>query len=348
MKNSTPASLQRRQHRKARHAAQRQAQRRARRRAAAAQPSRGQAVLYELFKTIHHFFPDLFDQLRQLEDCRQKSDYTLAEILMAGIALFVFQQGSRNALNNKREEEKFRKHYWRLFKLRLPHLDTVHRVLCRLPEAELEQLKHALVKTLLEKKVLHKYRLFGRWFVVAVDATGVVSFSERHCEHCLHRTSKTGKTTYFHNVLEAKLIAATGFAISLLTEWIVNPAGEYDKQDCERKAFDRLAVQLKQRYPRLPLCLTRRWHLSLGGLLRDLPRLRLGLYPHLPGWQPAHRVGGGPGVANADPGAVPPRAALPRPHGHRTNLSLVERPGLSRSSAAVAGVRGTHHARQRR
>jgi len=57
MKNSTPASLQRRQHRKARHAANRQAQRRARRRAAAAQPSCGQAVLHELFKTIHHFFP---------------------------------------------------------------------------------------------------------------------------------------------------------------------------------------------------------------------------------------------------------------------------------------------------
>ena len=157
---------------------------------------------------------------------------------MAGIALFVFQQGSRNALNNNREEEKFRKHYWRLFRLRLPHLDTVHRVLCRLPEAELEQLKHTLVKTLLEKKVLHKYRLFGRWFVVAVDATGVVSFSERHCEHCLHRTSKTGKTTYFHNVLEAKLIAANGFAISLATEWIVNPAGEYDKQDCEVRFVD--------------------------------------------------------------------------------------------------------------
>lgn len=56
MKNSTPATLQRRQHRKARHAAQRHAQRRARRHAVAAEPSRGQVVLYELLKTIHHFF----------------------------------------------------------------------------------------------------------------------------------------------------------------------------------------------------------------------------------------------------------------------------------------------------
>lgn len=256
MKNSTPVALQRRQHRKARHAAQRQAQHRHRRRAAATQPSRGQAVLYELFKTIHHFFPDLFEQLRQLEDCRQKSDYTLIEILLAGMMLFVFQQGSRNALNNKREEEKFRNHYERLLKLRVPHLDTVHRVLCRLPEAALERLKHTLVKTLLEKKVLHKYRLFGHWFVVAVDGTGVVSFRERHCEHCLHRTSKSGKTTYFHPLLEAKLITTSGLALSLATEWIANPDGEYDKQDGERQAFLRLAAQLKQQYPRLPRCLT--------------------------------------------------------------------------------------------
>jgi hypothetical protein len=256
MKHSIPAFLQRRQHRKARHTANRQAQRRARRRAAAPEPSRGQAILYELLKTIHHFFPDLFERLRQLKDCRQKSDYTLVELLLAGIMLFVFQQGSRHALNNKRDEKKFRNHYERLFKLRLPHLDTVHRVLCRLPDTELEPLKHTLVKTLLEKKVLHKYRLFERWFVVAVDGTGVVSFGERHCEHCLHRTAKSGKTTYFHPVLEAKLITTSGLAISLATEWMVNPDGEYDKQDCEYKAFVRLAAQLKQQYPRLPLCLT--------------------------------------------------------------------------------------------
>ena len=39
----------------------------------------------------------------------------------------------------------------------LLHLDTVHRVLCRLADEPLEQLKHRLMKTLLEKKALHKY-----------------------------------------------------------------------------------------------------------------------------------------------------------------------------------------------
>jgi len=90
---------------------------------------------------------------------------------------------------------------------------------------------------------------------VAIDATGTGSFAHPHCEQCLHQTSKKGKTTYFHNVLEAKLLTPSGFAISIGTEWIAN-VGEYDKQDCERKAFIRLAAQLKKAYPRLPICLT--------------------------------------------------------------------------------------------
>ena len=252
MKKRTNACLQRQNKKKARQRARRQAQRRLN----GAAQNRGKTVVCELYKTIQHFFPDLLERLRQLEDCRRKSDYALSEILMAGIALFIFQQGSRNAFNNKRQEAKFKKHYQKLFKLRLPHLDTVHRVLCRLADEQLERLKQGLVKTLLEKKVLHPYRLFKRHFVVAIDATGLMSFTERHCEQCLHRTSKRGNTTYFHHVLEAKLITPNGFAISLASEWIANPVGEYDKQDCERRAFARLAATLKRLYPRLPICLT--------------------------------------------------------------------------------------------
>jgi hypothetical protein len=194
--------------------------------------------------------------MRQLEDCRKKADYSLAEILTACVALFVLKTGSRNAFNNQREEARFQKNYQRLFKLRLPHLDTVHQVMARLEESQLERLKQTLLQALLNKKTLHRFRLLGRYFIVAVDASGVMSFSKPHCDQCLHKTSKKGKTTYFHNVLEAKLIAPNGLALSLATEWIENPEGEYDKQDCEMKAFVRLAEKLKALYPRLPIGIT--------------------------------------------------------------------------------------------
>ena len=50
-------------------------------------------------------------------------------------------------------------------------------------------------------------------------------------------------------------MTTTGFAFSVMTEFIENPEETPTKQDCELKAFYRLAERLKQRFPRLPICL---------------------------------------------------------------------------------------------
>ncbi|MDR0574256.1 MAG: hypothetical protein LBG96_09555 [Tannerella sp.] len=62
-------------------------------------------------------------------------------------------------------------------------------------------------------------------------------------------------TKWYRYVLEAKLVTENGLCISPATGWIENPSGEYDKQDCERKAFARLSEKIKKHFPRLPLCI---------------------------------------------------------------------------------------------
>jgi hypothetical protein len=213
-------------------------------------------LIPKLYKTIAHHFPHLLNKIREIEDFRRKKKYELAELIMAAVVMFVFKKGSRNAFDNEREEEEFRNNYEKIFKVRFPHMDTVDNAMRALDEKCLEKLKTVLVKNLIKKKSFHKYRLMGKYHRVVVDGTHVMTVRKGHCEHCLHRTSgKTGKTTYFHNILEAKLVCENGFCISLGTEWIENPNGEYDKQDCELKAFVRLAEKLKTDYPRLPICI---------------------------------------------------------------------------------------------
>ncbi len=216
----------------------------------------GRNIVFHLFKTITHFFPNLIERIQQIEDCRKKSDYELVELIMACIYMSIFKADSRNAFNNERQEGNFKDNYEKIFKMRLPHMDTADNVMRRINPDELQQLKTDLIRTLLEKKIFHKFRLFKRFFVIAVDGTGLMTFSKRHCEHCLTKTSKKGKVTYFHHVLEAKLICQNGFAISIATEWIENPEGDFDKQDCEMKAFPRLAEKIKKTFPRLPICIT--------------------------------------------------------------------------------------------
>ena len=174
---------------------------------------------------------------------------------MGGLSLFLLKESSRNRLNNHRADGYFSAHYQQLFKMKLPHQDSVKAVLCTLPNEELEAVKMNLMSRMFEQKWLREYRLLQHYYLVAVDATGIMSFDERHCEHCLTKKTKNGKTTYFHYVLEAKLVTCDGHAFSLASEWIENPEGDFDKQDCERKAFVRLAKKLKQQYPRLPVCI---------------------------------------------------------------------------------------------
>ncbi|WP_286819861.1 transposase family protein [Desulfobacter sp. UBA2225] len=142
----------------------------------------------------------------------------------------------------------------------LPHHDTINNFLCGLKPEEIEKIRDYMIKQLFKKRSLESYRLLNKYWCIAIDATGLFSFSERHCEHCLKKeykdkeTGEVKKTVYYHNVLEAKLVVGD-MVFSVATEFIENEDENVSKQDCEINAFKRLAVKLKSKYPRLPICI---------------------------------------------------------------------------------------------
>lgn len=217
---------------------------------------KGKIIIFRISRVIATRFPDMQKKFNSLTDSRQRSEYSLAEILTGGLFMFIFKETSRNAYNNDRNEEHFRKNFQKYFKLKLPHADAIDDVLRELSPDQLEILKSHLVSSLIEQKVFRKFRFLGKYYTIAVDGTGIASFDKRHCDHCLTKTSKNGVVKYFHYVLEAKIITSSGLAISLASEFIENPTGEdYEKQDCEQKAFVRLAAKMKKHFPRLPICI---------------------------------------------------------------------------------------------
>lgn len=213
-------------------------------------------LLSSIRKVINCRFPDLFCKFNDLTDSRKRKEYLMSEIIAGSLFMYIFKDTSRNAYNNNRREDDFRKNVLKHFGFNLPHTDTSDDVLRKLPPGELEALKAHLVSGLIEQKLFRKFRFLNQSYLIAVDATGIATFDHKHCEHCLTKTSKTGVVTYFHYVLEAKLVTSTGLAISLASEFIENdPGRDYEKQDCEQKAFVRLAAKIKKHFPRLPVCI---------------------------------------------------------------------------------------------
>jgi DDE_Tnp_1-associated len=213
-------------------------------------------------------FPPLFAKVQDPRD-PLKILYPLDSLAFAGVMMFLCQLKARRQIGLLLRNAASARKFQALFGVKsFPHGDTLEALFCNLTTDPIQAVVSAMTETLIRNKVLYSYRILGNYFIVAVDGTGTISFSHPHCPHCLTRT-RNGKTLYYHPVLEAKLITSNGFAFSLMSEFIENPGDKVTKQDCELKAFYRLAGRLKARFPRLPILL------SLDGLFAGGPTFDL-------------------------------------------------------------------------
>lgn len=211
------------------------------------------------YKTLHHFFPDLLSYLEALPEPRRKNavTYTLPTLFWVGVLLFMLKLETRRQLDYAFNTKHFCKNLEVFTKQPLPRMvsnDTLAYFM-KLPTAEaiLRQIRHWLIHQLLRRKSLAKYRLAG-YYLIAIDGTGYAAFERRHCPYCLLKRKQGKVIYYYHAVLDAKLVTPNGFALSMETEFIENRPGA-KRQDCELKAFYRLAPRLAQAYPQLRICL---------------------------------------------------------------------------------------------
>jgi hypothetical protein len=221
--------------------------------------------------TVKHFFGPFNRLFSGVTDPRnpQQITYPLSCLAFSGILMFLCHLKARRQigflLRNGPSASKFHS----IFAVEtFPHGDTLNDAFMKLDIQQVQDCVNGMTETLIRQKILYPYRLMDIYFVVAIDGTGVLVFQERHCPYCLTKTHD-GKTLYYHNILEAKLVTPNGFAFSLMTEFIENPGEHPTKQDCELKAFYRLAERLKGRFPRLPILL------SMDGLFAGGPTFRL-------------------------------------------------------------------------
>jgi hypothetical protein len=228
-------------------------------------------LLRAVLGTLQHYFGSIGQMFEGVNDPRNPvlSDYPLEALLFTGILMFLCQLGARRQIKHKlRENGSSKAKIKALLGVdEIPHGDTLNYGFKKLAVAEIQEVVCWMVAVLIGKKVLSRWRLLNKYYLVAIDGTGMLVFKERHCKHCLTKKLRNGETLYYHPVLEAKLVTANGFAFSLMTEFIENSDPEASKQDCELKAFYRLSERLKARFPRLPICLL------LDGLFAGGPTL---------------------------------------------------------------------------
>jgi hypothetical protein len=225
-----------------------------------------QQAIEEQFRVYRSVLPTLLKRFEQIRDPRNPKTikHKSTVLLLYGILVFTFQMASRREANREMTLPQFQENLKLLFPEldSVPHQDTINRLLARI---QVDQIQDALIELLqhfIRNKKFYRYLVSNRYLIV-MDGTQKLTRNVLWAEPCLKRElrhkQKDGTTTvrpqYYVYVLEANLVFPNGVTIPLMTEFLssteVDPASS--KQDCETKAFHRLAEKIKDKFPRLPI-----------------------------------------------------------------------------------------------
>ncbi len=220
--------------------------------------------------------PHLLNCFSKIPDPRnpKKIKHSLTMLMLYGLFMFVLQHASRREVNRQMTHPQFKENLHKLFPelQELPHADTLFRLLSQIDIDQIEQTLIELIKRLIKHKKFHRY-LINNCYPIAIDGTQKMPCQTLWSASLLQRKKKAKHDDppaagleaaneqddyqYYVYVLEANLAFQNGMVIPLLSEFLEYQQGdiENNKQDCEQRAFKRLAKRLKDYFPRLPILL---------------------------------------------------------------------------------------------
>lgn len=211
-------------------------------------------LINELYSIIKKYLPKLLDKFNNLTDFRNQNyiKYSMKTIcvtrlfpLLCGITTMTDISSdyfnTDNCINNLANicNENLNE---------LPYWETIQDVFQNINTDELRDIQKYIIKTLIRSKMFDKYKYNGH-FQLVIDGSGLSSHSYNLNNNCIKKKYKDGKVAYCKYILECKLIVGN-LVLSLDSEWIENEENLSDKQkqDCEIKAFKRMATRLPMLY----------------------------------------------------------------------------------------------------
>lgn len=221
-------------------------------------------ILSEVITIINQYFPELIEKFEGLTDIRHQSyvTYKMKVIFMVRLLALMCEIKSMHELTREFNTEEAIKNIAQICGLELeeiPHCDTINDVFKNVKIEEIEKIRKYMIVKMIRNKMLEKYKIRGQYYHVIVDGTGLATSKKKYNKNCLvkNKTDKNGNEyqEYSTYVLEAKLVIGD-MVFSIGSEFVENEDENVDKQDCETKAFKRLAEKIKKEYPRLRIIIS--------------------------------------------------------------------------------------------
>ena len=247
-------------------------------------------VLNEVISIMRSYFPELISKFNNLTDMRHQSyvTYKMKVIFMVRLLGLMCEIKSMHEMTSELNTEETIANIAEICGLKLeeiPHCDTINNVFEQVEVKEIEEIRKYMIVRLIRGKIIKKFLVRDKYYHIIVDGTGLATSRKKYNSNCLvkNKTDKNGKKyqEYSTYVLETKLVVGD-MVFSIGSEFVENIkkikvrgykeisnkklkiskketknlSREKYKQDCEMKAFRRLAEKIKKQYPRLKILIS--------------------------------------------------------------------------------------------
>jgi hypothetical protein len=205
----------------------------------------------------HLHFDALIHRLRKrfesFADPRRCPSFSLADTLMAGLALFALKDPSLLAFCSRCVDHNLRS----VFGLQAVPSDTQMReILDAVDPNRLRPAFRDLFRALQRGKVLEPYVFLNGCYLVALDGVEYFCSHKVHCDHCMTRTHRNGEVDFYHQMLGAVIVHPDFSEVFPLAPEPIQLQDGANKNDCERNAARRWQKHFRQEHPHLKIIVT--------------------------------------------------------------------------------------------
>ena len=216
-------------------------------------------------------FSSLRDNFSKIPDLRSSNKkISLADALMSGFAMFSLKDPSLLAFEERRRSEDI--NLRTIYGMENIPSDTQMRdILDEVNPESLRPVFNSIFRKLQRGKELEQLIFFKKCYLISVDGTGSFSSEKLSSDSCtMKKSKKTGKTTYYQNMLGAAIVHPDfKEVIPLAPEMIIKQDGEI-KNDCERNAAKRFLKKFRREHPHLNVIIIEDGLSSNGPHIKDL------------------------------------------------------------------------------
>jgi hypothetical protein len=203
--------------------------------------------------------PALLKNVRQsfekIKDHRKKkTEYSLQDILMSGLAIFGLKYPSLLAFDNDRDKPRLKHNLQHLYgvKDKVPCDTRLREVLDKVDPEDLRPATVDIIQNVQRQGELKRFQYLGG-YLVSLDGTAHYSSTKISCPDCCEKHHRNGNIEYYHQLLASSIVHPDIKTVLPLFHEAIKKGDGNTKNDCESNASKRLLPALKKGFPRLKM-----------------------------------------------------------------------------------------------